>query len=132
MLQWMCAKGIYDVQKSAHIEYSINSKGEKYDAKIEYWILVRIFSFGLQITTINIQFDKTYIIWKLFDLSTIILVQWYYLQISPDTRKTTLVVSHNELSFFLPLFDVAVTQLLCIFNFSGFKFCIEMSRLIRR
>ena len=43
----MCAKGIYDVQKSAHMEYSIKSKGAKYDAKIEYWILVRIFSFGL-------------------------------------------------------------------------------------
>ena len=42
----MCAKGIYDVQKSAHMEYSIKSKGAKYDAKIESWILVRIFSFG--------------------------------------------------------------------------------------
>ena len=30
----MCAKGIYDVQKSANIEYSIKSKGSKYDAKI--------------------------------------------------------------------------------------------------
>ena len=46
MLQWMCAKGIYDVHKSAHIEYSIKSKGEKYDVKIEYWTLFRIFSFG--------------------------------------------------------------------------------------
>ena len=45
----MCAKGIYDVQKSAHMEYSIKSKGAKYDAKIEYWILVRIFSFGLSL-----------------------------------------------------------------------------------
>ena len=40
-------EGIYDVQKSAHIECSIKSKGEKYDARIEYWILVRIFSFSL-------------------------------------------------------------------------------------
>ena len=45
----MYAMGIYDVQKSAHMEYSIKSKGAKYDAKIEYWILVRIFSFGHQV-----------------------------------------------------------------------------------